>query len=696
VIQRLFTSGLSWVALSLLVSTSASAQNQVLPVGGLTYNAADCGRTTADEIQFDIDGLAGSYFWSLQLTEPQVQTGNDCPRYGDAAPANIIVPFGDAELAANGRFQHLASYTPGEILGDVCGTTRRRQNFPLCIYFSSSTATPMGAIDIDATSLALTIATDTLRPAQPGVSVSAGDGSLAVTVTEPDSSLGDVYTYEAQYRACNDLSSNTDAGTATATDAGTVDDDDSVCDAPGPFVVDTFTSPTFSLTGLVVGEAYEVRVVVIDDFGNRSDVSSAVTGTPQSELGPLDLYDGEDNLLSVPGPDYEACNEGVSGSTLSVLGVGLWTLGRRRRRRQRQDGRQSSGARRRRLPTLLTLALLGAFVAMFSLPAAAYPGQLTLGFKGGPYTPAIDSEVVGGSRIYPIYDCFFAKDGLFPNGILPQPAVDIDVHIFDMFGSLELGVGLAFTQARGTAVPVGAIGASELSTRTCPNETGTEGVELTIAMAKPQLTYRLDQLNDYFGIPFVPYARVGLVSAVYAFTENGKFDNDGVSVGRNPLGVRFGAEASVGMMLALDWFDVRDLWDKWNYALSSFKTRQLRAGQVHQEEGPAHHHPGAHLCVRRGHHLADQHLRDARSDPLTHRQGVRDQPAVDFSGRDGRRALLSVVEREGRCARAPSTGRLPVCCSRPPCVAGSSRWWRSRSRPATSPPTTTTRPSPRR
>ena len=110
---------------------------------------------------------------------------------------------------------------------------------------------------------------------------------------------------------------------------------------------------------------------------------------------------------------------------------------------------------------------------------------------------------------------------------------------------------------------------------TCPNETGTEGVELTIAMAKPQLTYRLDQLNDYFGIPFVPYARVGLVSAVYAFTVNGKFDNDGVSVGRNPLGVRFGAEASVGLMLSLDWLDVRDLWDKWNYTLSSLKTRQF-------------------------------------------------------------------------------------------------------------------------
>jgi hypothetical protein len=553
------------VVMAFAASAPALAQEtRALPVGGLTYNFADCGRTATDEVQFDTYGLSGSYFWSLRLNVPQAGTGDACPRFGDAPPVTILEPFGDAELAANGLFQHIASYTPAEIMGDACSTERLDGNFPMCIYFSASTGTPVSNLDIDAISATLLVGIDTEVPQAPAVSATAGDGSLILTVTESSGAI-DLATYEIQYRRCD--GDEADGGTVTV-DAGTVADSNSVCSAPGDYLVKTgtYTSDTITLGGLVSGEAYEVRVVLIDDAGNRSAASTAVTATPQSELGPLDLYDGEDNLLSVPGPDFEACNEGISSGTYGLFGFGLWALGRRRRR-------EKVGPRvgRPRLPMFLVALLVG----LLALPAAAYPGQLTLGFKGGPYTPAIDTELSGGSRIYPIYDCFFAKSGLFPNGILPQPGIDIDVHVFDMFGSLELGVGMTFTQARGTAVPVASIGASELSTRTCPTETGTESVELTIAMAKPQLTYRLDQLNDYFGIPFVPYARVGLVSAVYAFTENGKFDNDGVSAGRNPLGLRFGAEASVGLMLALDWFDVRDVWDKWNYALSSLKTRRF-------------------------------------------------------------------------------------------------------------------------
>lgn len=192
--------------------------------------------------------------------------------------------------------------------------------------------------------------------------------------------------------------------------------------------------------------------------------------------------------------------------------------------------------------------------ALVAVPAAAYPGQLTTTIKVGPYVPAIDSEVRDGEKITPIYSCFF-EDGILPMGINPMLGVDLDLHVFDLFGSLEAGVGLSFTQARGTALSV-----ASTTTGACGGGEGTGSVELTIGMMRPALTYRLDPLLDYFGFPLVPYARVGLLGAVYAFTADGAWDNPTSSNGHNPLGLRFGWEGAVGLMLALDFIDMRQFW----------------------------------------------------------------------------------------------------------------------------------------
>jgi hypothetical protein len=200
-------------------------------------------------------------------------------------------------------------------------------------------------------------------------------------------------------------------------------------------------------------------------------------------------------------------------------------------------------------------ALMLSLVVLAAGPALAYPGQLTTTIKLGPYVPAIDTEVRNGERITPIYSCFF-ENGILPLGINPMAGVDLDLHIFDLFGSLEAGVGLSFTQARGTALSVDAGGA----TGGCGGGTGTSSVELSIGMMRPALTYRLDPLLDYFGFPLVPYARVGLLGAVYAFTADGAWDSPSSGGAKNPLGVRFGWEGAVGLMLALDFIDMRQFW----------------------------------------------------------------------------------------------------------------------------------------
>jgi len=76
-------------------------------------------------------------------------------------------------------------------------------------------------------------------------------------------------------------------------------------------------------------------------------------------------------------------------------------------------------------------------------------------------------------------------------------------------------------------------------------------------------TYRFDWAVDRFGVPVVPYARVGIGGAGYVLTENGQFtranayetrDDNGnlVKERRDPLGFSFGGKAAVGVMFALD------------------------------------------------------------------------------------------------------------------------------------------------
>ena len=91
-----------------------------------------------------------------------------------------------------------------------------------------------------------------------------------------------------------------------------------------------------------------------------------------------------------------------------------------------------------------------------------------------------------------------------------------------------------------------ASGACEASTETV--------VQLTLLKLRPGLTYRADQLLDWFKIPLVPSGRVGLVAAGFAFTKEGAFETGGVE----PMGLRFGWEAAAGLMVALDFLDAID------------------------------------------------------------------------------------------------------------------------------------------
>ena len=132
---------------------------------------------------------------------------------------------------------------------------------------------------------------------------------------------------------------------------------------------------------------------------------------------------------------------------------------------------------------------------------------------------------------------------------MPRLSADADLHLFDAFGSLQLSGGFDITQANGFAQP-----SSAASSLACERPTLTK-VQLTLASLRGGLTYRFDPLLDHFWVPLVPYGRVGLVAASYAFSKGGEIE---ASPSQNPLGARFGVEGALGLMLALDFLDAID------------------------------------------------------------------------------------------------------------------------------------------
>jgi len=206
-----------------------------------------------------------------------------------------------------------------------------------------------------------------------------------------------------------------------------------------------------------------------------------------------------------------------------------------------------------RAPSLM-LATIVVVTGLFSASADAHFGQLDLRLQGGPYTPAIDLETVDGNAIFPVYDC------LFQNAIAPRLEGDVAMHLFDGFGSLQLGFGVALTQVTGKAQPVSVLEDYEATgTLTCDKSVHTDEnattVEMTQAIFRPSLIYNFDLLLDMFDIPLVPYGRIGLLGSLYGFTKDAQFTTSSLLAGRERAGFRLGYEGALGLMLALDFFE---------------------------------------------------------------------------------------------------------------------------------------------
>lgn len=283
---------------------------------------------------------------------------------------------------------------------------------------------------------------------------------------------------------------------------------------------DLLTSTSHQIAGLTNGKLYYVGVVSVDSHANESDYSKLLTGTP------IEVLDGWQYYKSEGGADeggFAPCSAGRTPASLSwalgLLAVGLVVTLRRRR---------SSG-----LGALGVVGLL-ALGALVPQPVqAASPLTSSMDVRVTRYQPAIDSAFSGKAK--PYADVF--GDSAWQFGM------SYDTRLWDRFGTLSAGFGLNYWSKEGKGV-VKATG-----------EASGDTTSLQVMPLSLDLVYRFDPLAERWGIPFVPYAKLGLMYNVW-WMRNGVDEiatvtaSDGTK--QEALGATGGWHGTLGLRFMLD------------------------------------------------------------------------------------------------------------------------------------------------
>lgn len=344
-------------------------------------------------------------------------------------------------------------------------------------------------------------------------------------------------------------------------DQAAFDKDD---DCTAPAVKKVFSPPDVSIEGLTNKQSYFFKARLIDGNDGPGKWQYSFSETPIVVFGPMKAYDGSGGEMSF------SCQQSGPSSLLvlavALLGLVLLKLRagfiylfviasslfkRARRSSSHKFGWSHRLSLLRYCPTISTRNvqfIKYIFLIFLLLPNLAHAdlGQMNFGILGAMYRPDLDSEInSAGNKIFPFYKCFFRRDLTDQEGpINPLMGVEMDWHLWDGFGSLQLGLGASYTFARGRALKENAAGQLD-----CNNRHDKIKVSLHMYQLRPQLTYIFNPYVNYF--PIVPYVRTGLIGHGYMFFLGNKSDAGATK----PHGFRFGYQAALGLMLMLDFFE---------------------------------------------------------------------------------------------------------------------------------------------
>jgi hypothetical protein len=321
------------------------------------------------------------------------------------------------------------------------------------------------------------------------------------------------------------------------------------------------TATSYRITGLQNEIWYGVSAAAVDKYGNASAIDPDLGVAYGKPVATVDFYS-----------DYREAGGKAQGGFCSLagwerrpgaMGLGLVALGllalilMLRRSRKGPTG------------TALLVLLVAGGALVVAHPARAeedaadtaddepQPEEVTekpalpavwtgternfaLELRFGLYTPNVDSE--------------FGSSGQQPNALIfgntrrPMWQVEFDWQILQKLGTLALGASVGYWKENGQACL-----ASDLQATGQCTQTG-DSTSLRLIPFALLLVYRMDEAATRWGIPLVPYAKLGLNYTIWTVN-----DGDG-NVPEYPRGGRgqggtAGWQAAVGLSLQLDFID---------------------------------------------------------------------------------------------------------------------------------------------
>jgi hypothetical protein len=290
-----------------------------------------------------------------------------------------------------------------------------------------------------------------------------------------------------------------------------------------------YIESSIKVEGLENDKEYTFKVRLEADDGTKSDWSSPFSMTPIPVKFILEAYNGKG------GDIMWNCQSMARESWIFLLfGALLMLLARMR-------------------PSTMLAPLVAIF--FFSLgpskEARAEFGQMSFGILGAMYRPDLDSEKLSsGGATYPFYLYYFRKKLSDQEGpLLPLMGLEADWHLYDGFGSLQLGFGLGYTLVRGKELRMTAGAVPE------PDNPTDIPVTLHMYQIRPQLTYLFNQYVEYF--PLFPYVRASVIGQGYYFKDGFKgakpVTKNGVTVENS--GLKLGVGGALGLMFRMDFLD---------------------------------------------------------------------------------------------------------------------------------------------
>jgi hypothetical protein len=166
--------------------------------------------------------------------------------------------------------------------------------------------------------------------------------------------------------------------------------------------------------------------------------------------------------------------------------------------------------------------------------AAESPRSMMFEIHVGPYEPQIDRAFK--------YSTPYAD--LFGDETMLMFGFHADYQLFQDFGAVAIGGGARLGWVDGLALNLDGTASSDPTT-------------LHVLPLTASVTYRFDWMARNWGLPIVPYGKVGLTYTVWwVLNGNSEIANtyDLDDVGRAGQGGTFGFHAAGGIQVLLDWF----------------------------------------------------------------------------------------------------------------------------------------------